>query len=64
MIMIIYKYVENQTSWYNMCLLMPTQNQTGDSQPKQIQRHQQVTWPGGLLPSNWLTLDLPYPGLL
>ena len=41
---------------------MPTQNQTGDSQANQVQRHQQVTLPGGLLPSNWLILNLPYPG--
>ena len=25
----------------------------------QIQGHQQVTWPGGLLLSNWLKPDLP-----
>ena len=43
---------------------MPTENQTGDSQSRQIQGHQQVTGPGGLLLSNWLKPNLPYPGLL
>ena len=35
---------------------MPTQNQTGDSQANQVQRHQQVTLPDGPLPSNWLII--------
>ena len=40
---------------------MPTKTKTGDSQPRQIQGHQQVTWPGGLLLS--IGLNLIYPNL-
>ena len=48
----------------NQVLTDANKTKTGDSQPRQIQGHQKVTWPGGLLLSNWLKPDLPYPGLL